>query len=47
MSIMRVEEIKDEVQANDPGMGLVDAIYERRSVRGFLNKEVPFFILCS
>ena len=42
---MRVEEIKDEVQANDPGMGLVDAIYERRSVRGFLNKEVPQEVL--
>ena len=45
MSIMRVEKIKDEVQANDPGMGLVDAIYERRSVRGFLNKEVPQEVL--
>ena len=26
-------------------MGLVDAIYERRSVRGFLNKEVPQEVL--
>ena len=45
MSIMRVEEVKDEVQVTDPGMGLVDAIYERRSVRGFLNKEVPQEVL--
>ena len=35
MSTMRVEEVKDEVQVTEPGMGLVDAIYERRSVRGF------------
>ena len=42
---MRVEEVKDEVQVTDPGMGLVDAIYERRSVRGFLNKEVPQEVL--
>ena len=45
MSIMRVEEVKDEVQVTEPGMGLVDAIYERRSVRGFLNKEVPQEVL--
>jgi hypothetical protein len=25
----------------DPDMGLIDAIYQRRSVRGYLDKEVP------
>ena len=28
-------------QASDPDMQLIDAIYQRRSVRGFLDKEVP------
>lgn len=27
--------------ANDPTMSLIDAVYSRRSVRGFLDKEVP------
>lgn len=26
---------------NDPDMGLIEAIYQRRSVRGFLDKEIP------
>lgn len=27
--------------ANDPDMSLIDSIYQRRSVRGYLDKEVP------
>lgn len=29
------------MQSGDPEMGLIDAIYQRRSVRGYLDKEVP------
>ncbi len=31
----------EQALANDPTMSLIDAVYSRRSVRGFLNKEVP------
>lgn len=30
-----------EKMSGDPDMNLIDAIYTRRSVRGYLNKEVP------
>jgi hypothetical protein len=30
-----------KIVATDPGMSLVEAIYGRRSVRGYLDKEVP------
>ena len=30
-----------EMKVADPDMGLIDAIYQRRSVRGYLDKEVP------
>jgi len=33
------EEIKSSVA--DPDMGLIDSIYARHSVRGYLEKEVP------
>ena len=29
----------------DPDMGLIDAVYARHSVRGFLDKEVPEDVL--
>ncbi|MGH1471066.1 MAG: nitroreductase [Cellvibrionaceae bacterium] len=31
----------DGVLSNDPDMSLIDAIYSRRSVRGFLDKKIP------
>ena len=45
MSMMQVEKSKSEAAANDPSMSLVDAVYERRSVRGFLDKEIPQDVL--
>lgn len=30
-----------ELQQDDPDMSLIDAIYQRRSVRGYLDKEIP------
>jgi nitroreductase len=35
--------LQEKVKAleTDPDMSLVDAIYQRRSVRGYLDKEVP------
>jgi len=30
-----------EMKVADPDIGLIDAIYQRRSVRGYLDKEVP------
>ncbi|MFT4861951.1 MAG: nitroreductase [Pseudohongiellaceae bacterium] len=38
-----VESFEEEVV--DPELGLIDAIYQRRSVRGYLDKEVPQPIL--
>ncbi len=32
-------------QISDPGLGLINAIYARRSVRGYLDKEVPQEVL--
>lgn len=29
------------IQSTDPQMSLIDAIYQRRSVRGFLDKKIP------
>ena len=45
MSMMQVEKVKSEAEANDPSMSLVEAVYERRSVRGFLDKEIPQDVL--
>ena len=45
MSIMQVEKVKSEAGENDPSMSLVEAVYERRSVRGFLDKEIPQDVL--
>ena len=45
MSMMQVEKVKSEAEANDPSMSLVDAVYKRRSVRGFLEKEIPQDVL--
>ena len=33
--------MQEKVQKTDPNMSLIDAIYKRRSVRGYLDKEVP------
>jgi nitroreductase len=33
--------LQDKAVAGDPAMTLVDAIYRRRSVRGFLDRDVP------
>jgi len=33
--------LQEKVQKTDPNMSLIDAIYKRRSVRGYLDKEVP------
>jgi len=43
--MMQVEKVKSEAEANDPSMSLVEAVYERRSVRGFLDKEIPQDVL--
>ena len=45
MSMMQVEKVKSEAEANDPSMSLLEAVYERRSVRGFLDKEIPQDVL--
>ena len=45
MSMMQVEKVKSEAETNEPSMSLVDAVYERRSVRGFLDKEIPQDVL--
>ena len=45
MSMMQVEKVKSEAEANAPSMSLVEAVYERRSVRGFLDKEIPQDVL--
>ena len=34
-----------ESAVTDPDMSLIDAIYGRRSVRGFLDKEIPKDVL--
>lgn len=36
-----VEPLRSVIDAADPEMGLVEAIYARRSVRGYLDKAVP------
>lgn len=36
-----LQEIREEVTDQDPDLSLIDAIYQRRSVRGYLDKEVP------
>lgn len=41
MSEVILDSSVEGVQASDPDMKLVDAIYARHSVRGFLDKEVP------
>ena len=38
---MKNEQDAVESKVLDPDMGLIDSIYARRSVRGFLDKEVP------
>ena len=43
--MMQVEKVKSEAETNEPSMSLVDAVYERRSVRGFLDKEIPQDVL--
>ncbi len=35
------EEAVTQAQASDPDVSLVEAVYARRSVRGYLDKEVP------
>ena len=41
MGMMQVEKVKSKAEANDSDMSLVEAVHERRSVRGFLDKEIP------
>lgn len=36
-----VDEAIEQSELHDPDMRLIDAIYSRRSVRGFLDKEIP------
>jgi len=45
MNNKNVEMKSEESVATDPDMSLVEAIYKRRSVRGFLDKEVPQDVL--
>jgi len=45
MSNTNVEIGKSDASVADPETSLVDAIYARRSVRGFLDKEVPQDVL--
>jgi len=43
--MMKNKDYAEGVLQTDPEMGLVDAIYSRRSVRGFLDKKIPDDIL--
>ena len=41
MNDLGLDMSSSEMEVVDPEMGLIDAIYQRRSVRGYLDKEVP------
>ena len=41
MNDLQIKTDGDAMQSGDPEMSLIDAIYQRRSVRGYLDKEVP------
>ena len=41
MNDLQIKTDGDAMQSADPEMGLIDAIYQRHSVRGYLDKEVP------
>jgi nitroreductase len=41
MTDLKVKTADAEEAVLDPTMGLIDAIYQRRSVRGYLDKQVP------
>ena len=41
MNNMNTKSEVTESVVTDPDMSLIDAIYGRRSVRGFLDKEIP------
>ena len=41
MNDLQIKTDVDAMQSGDPKMSLIDAIYQRHSVRGYLDKEVP------
>ena len=40
-----MSEAAENLATEDPGLNLIDAIYKRRSVRGYLDREVPREVL--
>ncbi len=41
MTDLKLKTAAAEEEVVDPTMGLIDAIYQRRSVRGYLDKQIP------